>query len=170
VVAGHEPDDHNAAWTRAQVERRRDVDVAGLVAEWRGVAPAVREYLRTNPRPVVDLTVHEQDLRGALGVPGGRDTAAAAFVRDRFLHRVAPALGDLPPLALVGEPGLRWCSRGAPEDAAVVLAAPAFELGRALVARRSAAQLRSWTVRGDVTPYLPAFATVGDLPARDLSE
>jgi hypothetical protein len=30
--------------------------------------------------------------------------------------------------------------------------------------------LRSWTVRGDVEPYLDAFATLGPLPDRDLTE
>ena len=38
------------------------------------------------------------------------------------------------------------------------------------MARRSEAQLRSWAVTGDVEPYLPAFATLGSLPDRDLTE
>jgi len=56
------------------------------------------------------------------------------------------------------------------DDPAVVVRAPDFELARALMARRSAAQLRSWTVTGDVEPYLAAFATLGTLPSRDLAE
>jgi hypothetical protein len=52
----------------------------------------------------------------------------------------------------------------------VVVRAPDFELARALMARRSAAQLRSWTVTGDVAPYLAAFATLGTLPSSDLAE
>ena len=52
----------------------------------------------------------------------------------------------------------------------MVLRAPTFDLTRALVTRRSAAQLRSWTVRGDVTPYLDAFAMLGPLPSTDLTE
>ena len=44
------------------------------------------------------------------------------------------------------------------------------DLARALVTRRSAAQLRAWTVRGDVAPYLDAFAMLGPLPAADLTE
>ena len=53
---------------------------------------------------------------------------------------------------------------------AVVVQASDFDLARALVTRRSAAQLRSWTVRGDVTPYLDAFAMLGPLPSADLTE
>jgi hypothetical protein len=56
------------------------------------------------------------------------------------------------------------------DDAAVVLRAPTFDLTRALVTRRSAAQLKSWTVRGDVGPYLDAFAMLGPLPSTDLAE
>jgi hypothetical protein len=36
--------------------------------------------------------------------------------------------------------------------------------------RRSAAQLRGWTRRGDIEPYLSVFTTLGDLPAADLTE
>ena len=75
------------------------------------------------------------------------------------------------PIALVGDGGWTWVSDGgAPDDAAVVVRAPDFDLARALMTRRSASQLRSWTERGDIEPYLPAFALLGDLPDRDLTE
>ena len=47
VVAGDEPDDHNAGWTARQVARRRDRDVGALVEEWRSVA---------GPLPETDLS------------------------------------------------------------------------------------------------------------------
>jgi uncharacterized protein (TIGR03083 family) len=170
VVAGDEPDDHNAAWTNRQVEARRDRDVAALVAEWQAVAEPLRAYMRENgPRPLGDVIIHEQDLRGALGVPGGQDTPGLDAIRDRFVPRFGARVAELPPIALVGD-RWSWASAGAPEDAATVLRAPDFDLARALVTRRSAAQLRSWTVRGDVDPYLDAFAMLGPLPTRDLTE
>ena len=61
-------------------------------------------------------------------------------------------------------------ARNADEIAASLEIGDRFDLARALVTRRSAAQLRAWTVRGDVTPYLDAFAMLGSLPAADLSE
>jgi uncharacterized protein (TIGR03083 family) len=171
VVAGNEPDDHNEAWTAQQVAARRDRDVDALVAEWEDLAEPLRAWMAEHgTRPLGDVTIHEQDLRGALGEPGGQDTPAMAAMRDRFVGRLEARLAaDLPPLALVGQQW-SWCSAGEPVDAAVEIRASDFDLARALVTRRSAAQLRSWTTRGDVEPYLDAFAILGSLPERDLSE
>jgi uncharacterized protein (TIGR03083 family) len=171
VVAGDEPDDHNEAWTGKHVTERRGRDVAALVAEWQDVAGPLRGWMAANTvRPLGDVIIHEQDLRGALGVPGGRDTEGLHAIRDRFADRLAPRVADLPPMALVGEQGWTWSSQGSVDDAATVLRAPDFDLARALVTRRSAAQLRAWTVRGDVAPYLDAFAMLGPLPTTDLTQ
>ena len=168
VVAGHEPDDHNADWTAAQVEARRDADVTDLIAEWRGLTEAMVEHLRTaGDRPINDIVIHEQDLRGALRIHGATDTPAAHHVRDRFAGRLGDRLGDLPCLELRGND---WDWRSADGEAAVVVAASDADLARALVSRRSAAQLRAWTISGEIGPYLDAFAILGDLPETDLSE
>jgi hypothetical protein len=167
VVAGDEPDDHNEAWTSRQVEQRHDHDIAALVAEWEGTAVPLVGWMRTHgPRPLGDVIIHEQDLRGALGVPGGQDSAGIALIRDRFAARFSAALPAGASVALSGD---HW-TWGDPATADTVLQAPDFDLARALVTRRSAAQLRSWTVRGDVEPYLEAFALLGSLPAADLTE
>jgi uncharacterized protein (TIGR03083 family) len=167
VVAGDEPDDHNAAWTARQVERRRDRDVASLVAEWQGLTGPLRDWMAAHgTRPLFDAVIHEQDLRGALRVPGGQDTPGLAAARERFAGRFADRVGDRPPIALVGE---RWRWESGPA-AETVVQAPDFELTRALLARRSARQLRGWTVQGDVEPYLDAFAALGPLPEADLTE
>ena len=170
VVAGDEPDDHNDTWTAKHVTERRDRDVAALVAEWQAVAEPLRAWMRANNvRPLGDVIIHEQDLRGALRVPGGQDTDGLRAIRERFAGRFAGRVEDLPPIALVGD-AWTWASRGSVDDAEVVLRAPDFDLARALVTRRSAVQLRSWTARGDVTPYLDAFAMLGALPTTDLTE
>jgi uncharacterized protein (TIGR03083 family) len=168
VLADHEDDDHNPAWTQAQVDARAGRGVADLVAEWIGnTAPLQAWMAEHGVRPLNDVVIHEQDLRGALGVPGAHDTAALAALRDRFAGRVADAVADagLPPLRLEG---VGWAH--GPEDAVVALRADGFDLARAVMARRSARQLRAWTVRGDVEPYLPCFATLGPLPERDLTD
>jgi hypothetical protein len=122
-----------------------------------------------NVRPLGDVLIHEQDLRGALGVPGGQDGDGVRAIRERFAGRFAPGVEHLPPIALVGDTWT-WVSRGTVDDAEVVLRASDFDLARALVTRRSANQLTGWTVRGDVTPYLDAFAMLGPLPTADLTE
>ena len=168
VLAGDEPNDHNATWTQRQVDERRGHDLPTLVEEWRGVTEPMQAYMRERgTRPLGDLVIHEQDLRGALGVSGAQDTPGLVIMRDRMLRIFAHKAAGLPPIALVGD-DWRWASTD--DDPAVVVRAPDFELARALMARRSAAQLRSWTVTGDVEPYLAAFATLGTLPSSDLAE
>jgi uncharacterized protein (TIGR03083 family) len=170
VVAGDEPDDHNAEWTARQVEKRRDRDLAALVAEWREVAEPLREWMRANnTRPLSDLIIHEQDLRGALNAPGAQDTPGLRTIRGRFAARFAARVAGRPPIALVGH-GWSWCATGSPHDAAVVVQAGDFDLSRALLTRRSAAQLSAWTTRGDITPYFDGFALLGSLPGADLTE
>jgi uncharacterized protein (TIGR03083 family) len=171
VVAGDEPDDHNETWTAKQVEARRDHTVAQLIEEWRETAEPLRAWMRENgPRPLGDVIIHEQDLRGALGVPGGKDSGGVALIRDRFAPRVGGRLPEGTTLGLVGR-NWSWASDdGDPEQADVVLHADEFELHRASLARRSANQLRSWTTKGDVEPILDAFATLGDLPGEDRTE
>lgn len=170
VLAGDEPDDHNSAWTQRQVEARRDRPAADLLAEWRGLADQLMAWMQAHgSRPLNDVVIHEQDLRGAVGVVGGRDSDGLRIVRDRMAVRFASALDDQPPIALVsGE--WTWCSQGEVGDAVVVVEADAFDLARALTSRRTADQLRSWTRRGDVTPYLDAFAMLGPLPTAPLPE
>ncbi|OLM18370.1 MULTISPECIES: maleylpyruvate isomerase N-terminal domain-containing protein [unclassified Pseudonocardia] len=170
VVRGDEPEDHHEGWTARQVEQRRDHDVATLVGEWESLTGPVREWMAAHTtRPLGDVIIHEQDLRGALGEPGAQHTPGLHALREKFAGRFGGGLGDLPPIALIGD-GWRWVSRGDEADAAVAIRTTDFELARALVTRRSAAQLRSWTERGDVAPYLGAFALLGSLPDRDLTE
>ena len=164
------PTPPNAGWTALQVEKRRDRTVAELVGEWTEVAQPLREWMRANnTRPLGDVIIHEQDLRGALHVPGAQDTPGLRAIRDKFVPRFAARVSDLPPIALIGD-DWSWCSSGSAEDAAVVVRAGDFDLSRTLLTRRSAAQLRAWTVRGDITPYLDGFALLGSLPEADLTE
>ncbi|WP_375500176.1 maleylpyruvate isomerase family mycothiol-dependent enzyme [uncultured Jatrophihabitans sp.] len=166
VVAGDEPDDHNAAWTQRHVDDRRDRDIADLLAEWDDVAPQLESWMRAhNPRPLGDVIIHEQDLRGALGVPGGQDTPGLRAIRDQMVTRFAPNVTGA--LTLQGEQW-SWSSPG--DGPRTVVTASDFDLARAVVSRRSAAQLRSWTTSGDVEPFLDAFAVLGSLPDADLVE
>ncbi|MHA3700980.1 maleylpyruvate isomerase family mycothiol-dependent enzyme [Jatrophihabitans sp. YIM 134969] len=169
VVAGDEPDDHNPAWTQAQVDARRDRDLAALVAEWQGLTgPLVQWMTARGTRPLNDVVIHEQDLRGALEAPGAEENEGLETVRDRMAGRFGPRVGEagLPAIALVSP---AWECVAGDGPVAVVLEASGFDLFRALTARRSAAQISSWVVEGDVRPYLPLFAGIGALPETDLT-
>lgn len=172
VLAGDEPDDHRAAWTRAQVETRVGRSPAELLAEWRGDAEPMLVYLREQAvRPLNDLIIHEQDLRGAWDRPGARDTAGLRIVRDALAERLAGRVEDLAPVRLetAGE-GPQWSWQSHPGAPGVVVRASSYDLTRALTTRRTADQLRSWVSGGDVEPYLDAFALLGDLPKHPLAE
>lgn len=168
VLAGEEADDHNEAWTQAHVDARTDRDVAELVQEWQDLADGLEAWMRENgPRPLADVTIHEQDLRGVLDAPGAGDSPQVATVREWMVDRFAAAVEPLPPIALVGREW-SWCSTGEVADAATRVEAGDLDLFRALTSRRTAEELRSWTTAGDVDPYLDAFAGLGPLPERPL--
>ncbi len=170
VLDGDEPDDHDAGWTGRQVTRRQGRDVATLVGEWRALRDDLATWMGEHgTRPLNDVVIHEQDLRGALDRPGARGAPEVAIVRRRMADRFADRVVDLPPIALVG-PGWTWVSHGPPDAAPTRVEADDFDLARALASRRTEAQLRSWTVRGDVGPYLAAFAGLGALPTSALPE
>lgn len=175
VLGGDEPDDHHEGWTRAQVERRAQSSPVDVVAEWREVADRLETYLREqSPRPLGDLLIHEQDLRGGLGVPGARATEGLALVRSTMATRIGAAVGDagLAPLALEQQDGpWRWAS--ADGDPGAVLRADGFDLFRTVTSRRSADQIRSVVTGGEVDavePYLPHLALLGPLPTDPLPE
>lgn len=168
VLAGDEPDDHNEAWTKAQVDARADHDIPTLLTEWRSTTDPLQQWMRTNTtRPLGDVVIHEQDLRGALDIAGARDTPGLAVLRDRMAGRLsgAVAAAGLAPAHLVGSD---WRHETGPGEPGLVLQASTFDLTRALMTRRSAAQLRSWVTAGDVEPYLGVFAALGPLPEADL--
>ena len=66
------------AWTQAQVDKRRDWpfvdDARRLVRARRGVEPQMNGIGQPIGQMVFDAWTHEQDVRGALGVVGGRDS------------------------------------------------------------------------------------------------
>ena len=170
VLAGDEPDDHNSTWTQRQVDARAGDDITTIVAEWRAMTEPMQEWMRENgTRPLGDVVIHEQDLRGATNVPGARDTDGLAALRDRMAGRLADRVrvAGLPAVALDAP---TWSFTTGPGAPGVTLRAPQFDLTRALMARRTADQLRRWTTEGDIEPYLPLFGGLGPLPDAELPE
>jgi uncharacterized protein (TIGR03083 family) len=170
VLAGDEPDDHNSTWTQRQVDTRAGRDAAELVAEWQELTRPMQDWMRDHgTRPLNDVVIHEQDLRGAVGRPGGRDSGALASVRDTMAERFATRVraAHLAPVELRSPVWIFSTGDGQP---GLELFAPEFDLARALMTRRTADQLRQWSTAGTIDPYLPVFAGLGPLPDRPLPE
>ena len=162
VISGNLDGLATPRWTAAQVEARKDRPFAELLSEWNELGPQIAAMVDDFPPPygpqaIGDLTVHEHDVRGALGRPGFRDSEGVAictdFVIDQF---VAPGITELGLEALELRAGRRIWLVGAGEPAGTV-STERFELFRALTGRRSPSQIRrfDWTV--DPEPYLPIF-------------
>lgn len=149
-------------WTAVQVEARRGWSMTSLLSEWAEAATRCEDMSSAFPETaasmwVSDVTTHEQDIRGALGVRGARDCEGVALA-VRWLAR------DLDqPLRILTDEGDAF---GAP-DAGVTLRASRFELFRALTGRRSVDQIAAMRWDGAHAPFLPIFSRGPFRPARD---
>ena len=151
-------------WTAAQVERGRDLTVSQLLLQWESFIPALVEELRADRVPkiplIVDTAVHEQDIRGLLNMPGGRDgpgyrLSVSAF-RRRFLDRVEQE--GLPATKIVTEE--RTDSSKEREDG-ITLRISAFELTRAVGGRRSPSQMRAYDWSSSPDDYVAVMPVFG---------
>jgi uncharacterized protein (TIGR03083 family) len=170
VLAGDEPDDHNSTWTQRQVDRRAGREPADLVAEWLDLTQPMQDWMREHgTRPLNDAVIHEQDMRGAVDRPGGRDSDGLVAVREAMAERFATGVraAHLAPVELRSPV---WIFSTGDGDPGLELFAPEFDLTRALMTRRTADQLRRWSTAGAIDPYLPVFASLGPLPDRPLPE
>ena len=116
----------------------------------------------------LDIAAHNQDLRGALDMPGDRESAAVALSLQRYVaglsQRIAAA--GLPALRLCTERGEHVAGHGSPSSTVIT---SEWELFRALCGRRSTSQIRSLRWSGDAEIYLPLLPAYG-LPGDDLIE
>lgn len=150
-------------WTAAQVEARKDATRDDLLAEWEA-APIGAALLEADTmqaaQVVFDLTTHEHDLRGALELPGERDsegvdvgwtwaTTVLGMLRDGYGEGA---------VVLTTAEGETTCGAAAPTSG---VSADRFELFRAMTGRRSAEQVAAWDWTGE-----PAVERVCLLPAR----
>ena len=191
VLSGNIDGVTTAAWADAQARERRHHSMAELLAEWSCVAPPLEAAPERLPAPlptlwILDLTAHEHDVRGALGLSGARDSRGLLVAVDFLLREgLHPGLQSrsLGPLR-VETSTLSWIIGGeesaARDDAGLGRAEPLseaeppmgmlrvgmFDLFRALTGRRSMQQLSTfdWTI--DPAPFLPAFQ-FGTFTVRD---
>jgi len=146
------------AWTAAHVDARRDIPIAEVLTEWKEHGERVEAMVNAFPpdparQLVLDAATHEQDIRGALGAPGARDSDAVAIGAEWGLGFVGAALDAADAGALAVEVGdnLRVLGTG---DPTATLRADHFELLRVMVGRRSLEQIRALDWEGDARSEL----------------
>ena len=146
-------------WTDRQVTERAEHSLTRILDEWDADAPKLLAALApfgddVDPRLVVDLWIHDQDVRGAVGRAGERDSDLARWAADGlrgFAHKQFRTAG-LDPSTLA------FTDAGAPTEGVAVVV-DRFEFSRAAVGRRSRDQVRSWAwTVADPEPYLPLVA------------
>lgn len=160
------------AWTQAQVDKRAGWQPTQILDDWTKHAAAVEPQMNAFGQPigqmVFDAWTHEQDMRGALGLVGGRDSSAMEISWEWFVQtNQANTPDESGALVLVTEIG--EIRLGGDEPVATVRTSR-FEILRAVTGRRSRAQLRGFEVDGRP---LDDFVFLGDIfsPAdRDIVE
>jgi uncharacterized protein (TIGR03083 family) len=112
VLAGRMEGVASHAWTHAQVERYGDLTLKELADLFESSAPKIDSIIHNFPQPIIsqfvmDAVTHEQDMRSALGKPGGRDSKAVEVGVGFFLNLIE--VSD-PPLfdALVNTSASKW--------------------------------------------------------------
>jgi hypothetical protein len=168
------------AWTTRQVESRRAVPIADIVAEWDREAPVFEDGLRLfgyeeGSHFVADLHAHHQDVRGALGLSRDEDPITVAVALDHYLGFMDSMLragqwGTLD-VSAAGEPR----TLGGPGKHHAHVTGSGFEVLRTFSARRSERQVRRLHWEGDLDSLLSVlsdqFSGGGySLPQHDLAE
>lgn len=152
-------------WTAGHVARGRDLPVPELLEKWAALSGGVEEALAARPVwPIVfDVGAHEQDVRGAVGDTGARDSRIVTIGAKLLLG----ALKVPQPLIVRTEDGEVRVGDGAGEPAdgePVTLTTTTFEAFRWRLGRRSPAQLAAMDWSGDPAPFLDHLCIFG--PAR----
>ena len=157
-AAGNFDNAGSDAWTKTQIARRSKLAMRALIDDWDAVSRQLDPSL-DEVRPGVaamligDAVTHEHDLRGALNLPGARDSDAMWIALDRNVRRFGKRIKDaeLPSVAVCCE-DRKW--QAGVLEPAVELRGDRFELLRALTGRRTVQEITSLAWTGDVKPYI----------------
>jgi uncharacterized protein (TIGR03083 family) len=150
VLAGNLDGVATDDWTNKQVTDRRDVPFDELLKEWEEKGAAIDAAMPDFPpiaagQMVTDSVTHEQDIRGALGAPGGRDSDAL----DGAFRWGAIVLDGSEPMRLESEAGAVAVGEG---DPVATVRTTRFELVRAYTGRRSLDQMQAYEWEGEPRP------------------
>ena len=160
AVAGRLTGPPSEEQTAEQVARWRGRPIGDVVGAWTDLAPQFEELIAAFEvwPAVLDLASHEQDIRGALGRPGGRDTEVVRVGAERLIGLLQP---PVPLVVRVEDAEFRV---GPDDGAALALETTRFETLRWRLGRRSRAQLAALTWSADPAPVLDHLVVFGPSP------
>jgi len=160
VLAGRLTGPPSEAETAVQVARYAGRPMTQTLAGWTAGGPQFEEIISAFrvPPAVIDVASHEQDIRGALGLPGARDSEVIRQLAGWLLERLRTPV----PVCVTVEDAE---FRAGPDDEPVLgLRTTRFEAFRWRMGRRSRDQLAALDWSGDPAPVLDHLVVFG--PAR----
>lgn len=128
----------------SQVGERAETPTSVVLREWERSASQFEVVLSrsgvSDLTPVLDVAVHEQDIRGALGLPGNRDGELIQLAVERAAQLLLSKLesAGLDPVVIMDDAGSVVAGHS---DAPVSIRMSPFEYFRAAYGRRSRAQI-----------------------------
>lgn len=151
IASGNLDDVASDKWTGAQVDARRDLPIGEVLDEWERCSAIVEPMIaKFDPLMramlLTDAVTHEHDVRGALGVPGHRDSDAIAYAFRGISGGIGSQRGEAGALRIVHDGGVSVVGVGEP---AATVRTTRFEIVRASVGRRSYDQIAAWDWEGD---------------------
>jgi len=169
LAAGSLPTGDTGAWLQEIVDARHDESIQDMVDEWRALDEPVAAMLGGSAGLLfADISVHEHDLRGALGRPD-HDALEVDVLLPRTVAAFAGPLRNAELGALVVESGdASWRSHDA--DPGWTLLVDPWEAVRAVNSRRTADELLALPAEGDAAPYLAILDAHLPLPEQSLGE
>jgi uncharacterized protein (TIGR03083 family) len=170
VIAGRLDGVATEPWTAAQVDARRDHDVATLLDEWSETGAKFEAMLGDAPfeiagQALFDAVTHEHDIRNALAAPGARDSDALRLAWQWIVE--ARGRGGAPALRYITEDSDDVSGTGAVE---ATIEAPRFELVRAVTGRRTAAEVAAYRWDPEVRVDLVLGAEMFTMREKSLGE
>ncbi len=140
---------------------------------WAAVAPRVGDFLTVESESgrgfIIDLVMHEHDLRMALGKLGRRDTTEIRYALVELGRNFSERVSDegLPPLRVTVE---QWGMVAGDGYAVECVVADRYEFVRGLSGRRSASEMDRWNWSSSVAPWLAAISETGAVRDTELQE
>lgn len=162
VMAGRLTKPPTDAETAGQVARHRGTPVTAVVENWAELAPRFEELIGSAVvwPAVLDVATHEQDIRGALGRTGARDTEVVRVGAERLVAMMQPSV----PVRVVCED---FEARVGPENLErpeLVLRTTRFETFRWRLGRRSRSQVQELVWSGNPAPVIDELFIFGPSP------